>query len=316
MGISTLEFPACRACLQACRAHLYSLLPGDRNHGSREDVCGMGHATCNFWSCGRNAISFPSLWHHQFYIFSNVILHFLSTNIEIFVLIGVGDGIKMLKPFAIKKVWAECLGARSLGLYTVNAPVFLWGQKDRLYMHNRYFLLKPSAWWWQSVPEGWPLQNDALPIAGLFLLAGLLLGNWLCCCATSPMHFTALGNGTRLFLLPKSVSNGTQPMWRYGGGAPASLLLFLFLLRLLFSSCQRGYSRNASLWVHLNVLFRQATGWESLPSRGVECRMVSVDACAGDSGACLPGLWSSVRGRRSSLREVDKGAGSAGGLCY
>lgn len=92
-GYNTLEFPAYRACLQACRAHFYSQLPGDCNHGSWEDMVCMWNGPCHiciFWSLGRNAIPSPSSCHHQLYVFSSVILHFLSTNIKIFVLIGVG----------------------------------------------------------------------------------------------------------------------------------------------------------------------------------------------------------------------------------
>lgn len=98
-------------------------------------------------------------------------------------------------------------------------------------MHSRYFQLKSFAWWQQSVPERWPLRTVpwicrmmALLISGLFLFTGLPLGNWPCCCATNPMHFTTLGNGTRLFLLPRSVCSGTQPIWRYGCGGCFLLL--------------------------------------------------------------------------------------------
>lgn len=142
----------------------------------------------------------------------------------------------------------------------------------------------------------WICRMMALLISGLFFLTGLPLGNWLCCCAINPMHFTALGNGTRLFLLPRSVSNGTQTMWRYGSSGcfpPLTLLVFL-------PSCQSGCSRNASLWMHL--LFRQRSiGWGKPYIQRSRYRDGGCWDSAWESGIWLPGRWCSVRGWRSSL---------------
>lgn len=130
-------------------------------------------------------------------------------------------------------MWAEYLGARSRFVHCKGPRPFRGLRGQILYAYQR-FPANRSAWWQRSVPESGPwglclCWMMTLLVAGLFF-TGLLLGNWLCCCATNPMHFTTSGNGTRLFLLPRSVSNGTQPMWRYGRVAASLFLLLIWLL--------------------------------------------------------------------------------------
>lgn len=148
-------------------------------------------------------------------------------------------------------------------------------------MPNGYFQLNSACWqqpaseWWSLRTMPWICRMMALLISDLFLLTGLPLGNWLCCCAINPMHFTALGNGTRLFLLPRSVSNGTQPMWRYGSRGCFLLLCCLFFFLLV---------KVDVLGVHLFecTCSSDRGPWaERAYSRGVGTGMVSVETLPG-----------------------------------
>lgn len=117
-------------------------------------------------------------------------------------------------------------------------------KKHRSNGHNWVvaFCMKPTSWWQQPAPRWWPSRPFSHLYNGYFidhpfvLFTGFLQGNWLCCSAANPMPFTALGNGMKHFSLPRNVSSGIQPTWRYGvvsagggGGYPLPSNLPIFL---------------------------------------------------------------------------------------
>lgn len=118
-------------------------------------------------------------------------------------------------------------------------------QRSALIGIRGIFHAESPSWWHQLAPKWWPSRTVFCVCRGIillttslfFLIAGFPPGSWLCCCATNPMHITTSGDGTRHLWLPRNVSSGIQPMWRYGavmGVAAVSFFLTCHLPSLLY----------------------------------------------------------------------------------
>lgn len=164
---------------------------------------------------------------------------------------------------------AEDLGARKDRSVYCKCPRHSRGlQRSALIDIREIFHAKTPLWWHQLASKWWPsrivfcvCRGIILLTTSLFFLTGFPPGTWLCCCATNPMHITTLRNGMRHLWLPKNVSGGIQPMWRYGAvtaGSGCCLILLtchlasllykrgvlLFQLSLLLRHMRIGYERH------------------------------------------------------------------------